>query len=142
MTELTRAVTEIDTSAPIFPAGRYGKRREPRRNTRGLVLLLAAAGALVGLLLAVVLYQRYGTPDYRPQVVNFQTAGDHVTMRFEVHKPSGDPVTCHVRARNRDGAEVGAADVAVPAGKTVAPTDTLATSGPPVSAGGPAGRKR
>jgi hypothetical protein len=135
-------VTEIDTPAPTFPAGRYGKRREPRRNTRGRVLLLAVAGSLVGLLLAVVLYQRYGAPDYRPQVVNFQTAGDHVTMRFQVHKPSGDPVTCHVRARNRDGIEVGAADVAVPAGKTVTVTYTLATSGPPVSAEVPACRKR
>lgn len=135
-------MTEIDTSAPIFPAGRYGRRREPRRNTRGLVLLLAAAGTLVGVLLAVVLYQRYGTPDYRPQVVNFQTAGDHVTMRFQVHKPSGDPATCHVRARNRDGVEVGAADVAVPAGKTVTVTYTLVTSGPPVSAEVPVCRKR
>jgi Domain of unknown function (DUF4307) len=134
-------VTETDTPAPTFPAGRYGRRREPRRNTRGPVLLLAV-GSLVGLLLAVVLYQRYGAPDYRPQVVNFQTAGDHVTMRFQVHKPSGDPVTCHVRARDRDGVEVGAADVAVPAGKTVTVTYTLATSGPPVSAEVPVCRKR
>jgi Domain of unknown function (DUF4307) len=135
-------VTEINTTAPIFPPGRYGKRREPGRNTRGRVLLLAVAGALVGLLLAVVLYQRYGTPGYQPQVVHFQTATDHVTMRFQVHKPSGDPATCHVRARNRAGAEVGAADVAVPAGKTVTVTYTLATSGPPVSAEVPVCRKR
>jgi Domain of unknown function (DUF4307) len=135
-------VTEINISAPIFPAGRYGKRREPRRTPRSRVLLLTVVGALVGLLLAVVLYQRYGAPEYQPQVVNFQTADDHVTMRFQVHKPSGDPVTCHVRARNRAGVEVGAADVAVPAGKTVTVTYTLATSAPPVSAEVPVCRKR
>lgn len=139
---MTRTVTGINTSAPIFPAGRYGKRREHRRTPRSRVLLFAVAGALVGLLLAVVLYQRYGTPEYRPQVVNFQTADDHVTMRFQVHKPSGEPVTCHVRARNRAGVEVGAADVAVPAGKAVTVTYTLVTSGPPVSAEVPACRKR
>ena len=89
---MTRTLTDINTSTPIFPAGRYGKRRESRRTPRSRVLLFAVAGALVGLLLAVVLYQRYGTPEYRPQVVNFQTADNHVTMRFQVHKPSGDPV--------------------------------------------------
>jgi Domain of unknown function (DUF4307) len=106
------------------------------------VVLLAVAGALVGLLLTVVLYHRYGTPEYLPQIVDFQTAGDHVTLRFEVHKPTGDPAVCQVRARNRAGVEVGAAQVEVPAGTTVTVTYTLATSGPPVTAEVPACRKR
>jgi hypothetical protein len=106
------------------------------------VTLLAVAGALVGLLLAVVLYQRYGTPEYRPQVINFQTADNHVTMRFEVHKPGEDRAVCHVRARDRVGTEVGAADVEVPAGGTVTVTYTLTTNGPPVTAEVPVCRKR
>jgi hypothetical protein len=97
-------------------------------------MLVAVAGAVVGLILAIALYQRYGSPDYQPQVVHFELADDHATVRFEVFKPSGRPGVCHVRARNRAGAEVGAADVPVPAGKRVAVTYTLTTTGPPVSA--------
>jgi Domain of unknown function (DUF4307) len=133
-------VTEIDASAPVYPPGRYGRRRERRRAGRGRVLALAGAGTLAGLLLAVVLYQRY-TPEYRPQVVEFQAADDHVTLRFQVHKPSRDPAVCHVRARNRAGAEVGAANVAVPAGATVTVSYTLTTNGPPVTAEVPTCRK-
>jgi hypothetical protein len=96
--------------------------------------VFAVAGVIVGLLLAIVLYQRYGSPDYQPQVLHFQAADDHVTLRFQVHKSSGRPGVCHVRARDRAGAEVGAADVPVPAGRTVTVTYTLATSGPPVTA--------
>jgi hypothetical protein len=103
-------------------------------------MLFAVVGALIGLVLAVALYQRYGSPDYRPQVVHFQLADDHATVRFEVHKSNDRPAICHVRARNRAGAEVGAADVPVPAGNPVTVTYTLATSGPPVSAEVPACR--
>jgi hypothetical protein len=49
---------------------------------------------------------------------------------------------CHVRARDRVGTEVGAADVEVPAGGTVTVTYTLTTNGPPVTAEVPVCRKR
>jgi hypothetical protein len=97
-------------------------------------VIFAVVGGLVGLILAITLYQRYGQPDYRPQVVHFELAPDHVTMTFEVHKRDDAPAVCHVRSRNRAGAEVGAADVPVPAGNPVTVTYTLKTSGPPVSA--------
>jgi hypothetical protein len=100
------------------------------------------AGALVGLLLAVVLYQRYGAVEFRPRVLSFAAADSHVTVRFEVHKSGGEPAVCHVRARNRDGVEVGAADVDVPAGSAVTVTYTLATSGRPVTAEVPVCRGR
>jgi Domain of unknown function (DUF4307) len=137
-------VADIDATAtaPRFPPGRYGRRREPGRSTRRRVLLFVVAGAVVGLLLAVVLYQRYGPGEFEPQLVTFQTANGHVMMRFQVHKPSGDPAVCHVRARDRSGAEVGAADVDVPAGTTVTVTYTLATKGVPVSAEVPVCRAR
>nr|WP_240939994.1 DUF4307 domain-containing protein [Planosporangium flavigriseum] len=121
-------------NAPVFPPGRYGRRRDPRPARRGLTTLLAVAVGVVLLALSVTLYQRYGSPDYRPQVVHFQTADDQVTLRFEVHKSNDRPAVCHVRARNQAGAEVGAADVPVSAGNPVTVTYTLKTSGPPVSA--------
>jgi hypothetical protein len=125
---------------PAFPPGRYGRRREPGRATRSLSTLVVVAGTVFGLILAVALYQRYGTPDYRPRVIHFQLADDHVTLRFEVRKPGGEAAVCHVRSRDRAGAEVGAADVPVPAGATVTVDYTLKTNGPPVSAEVPACR--
>ncbi|MGC9666782.1 DUF4307 domain-containing protein [Planosporangium sp. 12N6] len=126
--------TEATFNTPAFPPGRYGRRREPRAPRRSLATLVAIAGAFVGLILAVVLYQRYGTPDARPQVVHFDLADNQATVRFEVHKPSGRPAVCHVRSRDRLGAEIGAADVPVPAGNPVTVTYTLHTNGTPVSA--------
>jgi hypothetical protein len=126
--------THAAPATPVFPPGRYGRRRAPRRARPGATIIVGIAGALVGLLLAIVLYQRYGSSDYRPRVVHFELAADHATLRFEVHKPNGGPAVCHVRARDRAGAEVGAADVPVPAGETVTVNYTLKTSGPPVTA--------
>jgi hypothetical protein len=124
----------VTVNAPTFPPGRYGRRREPRPARRGRATLVAVVGAIVGLALAIVLYQRYGSPDYSPQVLHFELADNHATVRFEVHKPSDRRAVCHVRSRNRAGAEVGAADVPVPTGNPVTVTYTLTTTGPPVSA--------
>jgi hypothetical protein len=126
--------SEATLNTLTFPPGRYGRRREARPARRSRVTLVAILGAVAGLLLAIVLHQRYGSAEYRPQVLNFQLADDHVTLRFEVHKPSDRRAVCHVRSRNRVGAEVGAADVPVPTGNPVTVTYTLKTSGPPVSA--------
>jgi Domain of unknown function (DUF4307) len=140
---MTRTVhePEVPLNPPMFPPGRYGQRRRARPVVRrGRATLVAVAGAVVGLVLAIALYQRYGSPEYRPQVVHFELADNHATVRFEVHKSSDRPAVCHVRARNRAGAEVGAADVGVPAGNPVTVTYTLETSEPPVSAEVPACR--
>jgi uncharacterized protein DUF4307 len=122
---------------PLFPPGRYGRRRSsgpPGRLPGGrLPLLLGVAGALVGLVLAAVLYTRHGNPTYRPTVVSFELSDDHATVRFRVHKPAHLSAICHVRARGRTGAEVGAADVAAPPGPDVAVEHTLATSASPVT---------
>jgi hypothetical protein len=127
------------TDRPVFPPGRYGRRRDPRRRRVPLPLLLALLGALVGLVVTVRLYQRYGTVAHRPEVFAIEEfADDHVTFGFRVYKPPGEASTCQVRARARNGAEVGAADVAVPAGAPGTDSVTvryrLATTGRPVSA--------
>jgi hypothetical protein len=127
-------VTQATPNAPTFPPGRYGRRREQRSGRRVSTVVFAVVGVLVGLLLAITLYQRYGRPDYRPQVVHFELAPDHVTLTFEVHKRDDAPAVCRVRSRDRAGAEIGAADVPVPAGNPVTVTYTLKTKGQPVSA--------
>jgi hypothetical protein len=123
-------------SVPVFPPGRYGRRRASaggsRRRRRG-PLLLGAAGALVGLVLAGILYARHGNPTYQPTVVGYDLAADHATVRFRLHKPADRTAVCHLRARSRDGAEVGSADVVVPVGDNVDVSHTFATSGPPMA---------
>lgn len=119
----------------MFPPGRYGHRRAPRRTRRWVVGALAALTVLATLGLAGLLYQRYGVPDYQPTVVRYGEITDAgVTIDFRVRKPSGRAATCHVRSRGREGLEVGAADVAVPPGATVEMTYRLVTTARPVTA--------
>jgi len=116
---------------PVFPPGRYGRRREPRRR-RGLpVVLAAAAAAAATLALTVGLYQRFGDPAYEPRVVGYTDITDQqIAIRFRVRLPRGEGAVCAVRARARDGAVVGRAEVPVPAGTTEI-TYRLATSARP-----------
>jgi hypothetical protein len=129
-----RAVTE-----PTFPAGRYGRRRAPRVRRRWPTVLLAGVVAAAGVGLSVRLYQQYGQPDYIPTVTRFyDMTDDGVTVEFVVRKPSDDPATCRVRARARNGEEVGRAEVDVERGSQVRMTYRLATSKRPVTVEVPA----
>lgn len=131
MTE-THATT--DSGTPVFPPGRYGRRREPRRRP-WLVALLVAAVVAAGLALSVRLYQQYGDPAYDAQVVRYEIADTQVKVEFRVTVPAGGSATCVLRARSRDGAEVGKAEVRVdaPPGETQPVTTySLATTARPV----------
>jgi hypothetical protein len=132
------ATTESpETTEPRFPAGRYGRRREPRTSRRWILVVLVIAVIAAGLAVSVQLYRQYGDPPYQPKVLSFHPAKDRVTIEFEVYKPRGQAATCIVRARAANGEEVGRAEVPVPAGdpdaESVTVTYTLATSREPVT---------
>jgi predicted secreted protein len=121
----TRATSPDD---PAFPPGRYGRRRRPGRRRPVLVGLLAVLVVVAMTAIAVRLYRQYGQPEFAPRLLAVpETADDRVTVRFEVRKRGDDPAVCRVRARARNGEEVGAADVAVPAGRRVVVTSTVST---------------
>ena len=96
----------------MFPPGRYGRRREPRRRRPWLVAALVAAALLVGAVAIMPLYRKYGDPTYDAQVISYTGITDtRIDVTFRVTVPAGGSAICVVRARSRDGAEVGHADV-------------------------------
>jgi hypothetical protein len=129
-------VTETRATNPVFPPGRYGRRRDGRRR----VLVPALVGVLVigaSLLLGVKLYHQYGDPTYDAQVVSYtQITDTSVLIDFRVRIPAGGTATCVLRARAYDGAEVGreVVSVSAPAGtgeQQVTASEPLTTSARP-----------
>ncbi|MFE9688762.1 DUF4307 domain-containing protein [Micromonospora sp. NPDC005806] len=106
----------IAPGTPVFPPGRYGRRREPgRRRPLPLVLLAAVLLAAFGLV-AAKLYTQYGDPEYRAEVITYTGITDsRVVVDFRVTVPAGGAATCLLRARSHDGAEVGHAEATVTA---------------------------
>jgi hypothetical protein len=125
----TRQVTETHATppsgAPVFPPGRYGRRRSAGRRRPWLVALLALGAIAVTSLIAVRLYQMYGNPHYDATVITYTDVTDsQMVITFRVTVPAGESATCVLRARARDGAVVGRADVRVAAPSS----DTTITS--------------
>jgi hypothetical protein len=122
--------------APVFPPGRYGRRRAPHRRRPVVMALLLAAALAAGSLLAVRLYGMYGDPTYDAQVITYTDITDaQVVVVFRVTVPEGGSAVCLVRARSRDGAEVGRAEVrvdAAPGEKRPTVSHRLATTGRPM----------
>ncbi|MCW3842604.1 DUF4307 domain-containing protein [Micromonospora yasonensis] len=108
--------TTITPGAPVFPPGRYGRRREPGRR-RPLLLALAVAALLAVLgLVAAKLYNQYGDPEYRAEVISYTGITDsRVVVDFRVTVPPGGSATCLLRARAHDGTEVGHSEATVTA---------------------------
>lgn len=100
----------------IFPPGRYGRRRSPRRTPRWLVALAVAGVIAAGGLIALRLYELYGDPTYDAKVITYSDVTDsQIAIEFQVNTPPGGSAICAVRARSYDGAEVGRAEVRVDA---------------------------
>jgi hypothetical protein len=127
-------VTETPATAPVFPPGRYGRRRE-RRHRPWLTPLAAGLVLVAGLLLSYRLYQQYGDPTYEAQVIRYTGITDsQVVIDFQVVVPPGGTAVCAVRARAYDGSEVGRAEVpvrAAPGRQQVATSFLLATRARP-----------
>lgn len=101
--------------APVFPPGRYGRRRAPHRRRPWVVALLLVVVLAAGVALAARLYRQYG-PAYDAQVTAYTEITDtQVVIEFRVSVPAGGEAICVLRARSRDGAEVGKAEVLVSA---------------------------
>ncbi|GAA0267041.1 DUF4307 domain-containing protein [Cryptosporangium japonicum] len=132
-------------TAPVFPPGRYGRRRSRRAYPRWLVPALVGAVVVAGLAIAGKLYSTYGDDHVEGRVLRYAVVSDReVRIEFEVSGSRETPMTCAVRSRGQDGAEVGRTEFTVPEGDSVITrTVTLATSQRAVSgeAGGctPAG---
>ena len=109
-------MSETRTTTPVFPAGRYGRRRSGRRRAvlPIVVLVLIVAGSL---LLSVQLYQRFGQTDYDARIVGWdEPSTTEMVIEFKVRVPAGGAASCVLRARDYDGFEVGRRTVVVRAG--------------------------
>jgi hypothetical protein len=127
-------VTQTSTSAQtpgalgMFPADRYGRRRNPQRRRWVFPTLILATVAVMALI-AVKLYVQYGTAEFTPTVLgDTNVTNNSITVKFNVTKSDGAPATCTVQAIAYDNSQVGEAQVPVPAGKSVTVTYKLATS--------------
>ncbi|WP_405116437.1 DUF4307 domain-containing protein [Micromonospora sp. NBC_01405] len=113
---MTETHATITSGAPVFPPGRYGRRREPARRRPALVALLAVALAAVLGVAAFGMYGKYGDPDYDAQVITYTDITDsQVVVDFRVTVPPGGSATCTLRARSHNGAELAREEVRVTA---------------------------
>jgi hypothetical protein len=121
-------VSETRATAPVFPPGRYGRRRDGRRRLL-LPALLAVLVGVAAVFLVVRLYGQYGDPNYDSQIVSWTDVTDRqLTVKFKVRVPEGGSATCGLRARDYNGAEVGRVTVTV----TAAPAATTIDASEPV----------
>lgn len=124
-------------SPPIFPPGRYGRRRKARRGSPWLTWLAGLAVAILAGWIGVSLFQRYGETDYSASVTRWADVTDtQVVVTFVVRLPPEGTAICVVRARDATGAEAGREQITVApgpdAGRTVV-THRLATRTRPVT---------
>lgn len=109
-------VTEVRAMPVDFPPGRYGRRRDPSRRPRWVPVVAGLVIIAAGLAVTLKLYRQYGVPLYQVGAVSVTDVTTRsVKISFEVRVPAGEGARCTVRARDRAGAEVGRAEVTVPA---------------------------
>jgi hypothetical protein len=110
-----RPVNETRATAPAFPPGRYGRRRDGKRRLAVPVTVLAVV-LVASLLLSVRLYRQWGDPTYDSQIIGWtDVTATQITVQFTVQVPAGGSATCALRARDYGGNEVGRRTVTVSA---------------------------
>lgn len=105
-----------DAADVTFPDGRYGRRREPRRRRPAVTAILTIGVVAAGLVAAWRLSELYGQNEVSERLLGFDdSVPGQVIVEFEVYKPAGEGATCAVRSRDLAGAEIGYAEVEIPA---------------------------
>jgi len=108
-------VNETRATTPVFPPGRYGRRRDGK-SRRAVPLTVLTLVILASLLLTVRLYSRWGDPDYDAQIVSWDVvSASQLSMKFTVRVPAGGSTKCMLRARDYGGNEVGRRQVTLSA---------------------------
>ena len=98
-------------TSPRRPPGRYD---EPRRYPRSLTVAVAALLGIGLLAFSYAAWRHTSSGRTGVTVLGYDVVDDHVVeVRFEVRKAGTSAVVCVVRARDRDGVEVGSEDVRV-----------------------------
>ena len=117
MQQVTETPATTRLARPIFPPGRYGRRREPRRTPRWVIAVMAVALAGLTGLAGVTLFKAYGERDYSASVTAFAEITDtQVVVTFMVRLPAEGTAKCVVRARDETGVEAGREEIIVKAG--------------------------
>src|SRR5262245_49469247 len=123
MQQVTETPATTPLARPIFPPGRYGRRREPRRTSRWVTPAVAVGLAALAMLAGVTLFKAYGERDYSASVTAFADITDtQVVVTFMVRLPAQGTAKCVVRARDETGVEAGREEITVKAGPDPART--------------------
>src|ERR1700747_209068 len=105
------------TETPIDrPEARYGRSRLSRVSRRRVVIGMSMLVVAVGLVVAVIGYQRLGTSDVAGSLAGYRVIDNEtasVTISVTRSDPSR-PVDCIVRVRAKDGSETGRAELLGP----------------------------
>jgi uncharacterized protein (DUF58 family) len=98
------------------PADRYGPQRSPRRNRRWLGVAALAGALVVGVIVALVAFARFGSNEVEGELSAYRLVDDEtVEVTIGVTRPDPSvPAVCIVRARAKDGGETGRREVLVP----------------------------
>lgn len=114
---MTETPTTTAPTAPVFPTGRYGRRRDGRGTSRQTIIAIAAAVILAGGFIAVRLFNAYGDGDYTAAVTKYDEVTDsQIAVTLMVRLPANGVAICVIRARDANGAETGREEIRVVAG--------------------------
>lgn len=125
-----------ELSKRTLPAGRYGSRSTNGGLPGWARATVLAAGIGVGVILAIALYLTFGSQPIEGKQISYSVLNDGaVQVDLEVTRETPQrPAMCIVRARSKDGDEVGRKEVFVaPGAGTVTLTTVLRTSKRPVT---------
>jgi hypothetical protein len=127
-----RQVSETRATTPVFPPGRYGRRRAVGRRKSLPMIVAAVLFGIAALGLTWAYYQKYGQTDYSPEIIGWNEPADtQMVIKFRVRVPAGEAASCVLRARDVQGYELGTRTITVPApsgGGEVVVTESVPTT--------------